>query len=201
MGVRGVENLPAAASHTTFLQFPKNPAKTSLNQSRCTSDHTDTKTHIYPKRVLLEGLEIEIFKLVSYSATPEQWKEWLQVPLERAAALGNRDLFYKLLEAGAYGSAGWRGCRDRSLIDAAAVGGNVDVVSGFLEAGAEPDVQVVSWSSKTSALCTPVRFGHEDVARRLVTAGADVNFVDPMRKSPAFAQATRAGYEQLVGDI
>lgn len=35
----------------------------------------------------LEGLEIEILKLVSYSATPEQWKEWLRVALEHARPL------------------------------------------------------------------------------------------------------------------
>ena len=32
-------------------------------------------SHIYPKRASLERLEIEILKLVSYSATPEQRKE------------------------------------------------------------------------------------------------------------------------------
>ncbi|CAM9788969.1 unnamed protein product, partial [Ectocarpus sp. 4 AP-2014] len=157
--------------------------------------------HIYPKRVLLEGLEIEIFKLVSYSATPEQWKEWLRVPLEHAAARGNRDLVYKLLEAGADGSAGWRGCRDRSLIDAAAVGGNVEVVSGLLEAGAQPDVQVVSCWSKRSALYTATMLGHEDVARRLVIAGADVNFEDSVHKRTVLAEATQAGHEQLVADM
>ena len=72
--------------------------------------------HIYPKRVCLEGLEIEIFKLVSYGATHEQWKEWLRVPLEHAAARGNLDLFNKLLEVGADGSAGWRGLGKRRCI-------------------------------------------------------------------------------------
>ncbi|CAM9196446.1 unnamed protein product, partial [Ectocarpus sp. 8 AP-2014] len=81
------------------------------------------------------------------------------------------------------------------------VGGNVEVASGLLEAGAQPDVQVVSCWSKRSALYTAVMFGHEDVARRLVTAGADVNFKEPGRKRTVLAEATRAGYEQLVGDM
>ena len=64
------------------------------------------KAHLdYPKRASLDGLGIEMLKLVSYSATPEQWKECLRVPLEYAAARGNLDLFNKLLEAGADRSA------------------------------------------------------------------------------------------------
>ena len=106
----------------------------------------------YRERAPLEGFEIEIFKLVSRSATPEQWKEWLRVPLEHAAARGNLDLFNKLLGAGASGSAGWKGCDGRTLLDAAAVGGNADVATALLRAGAQPDVNVVSLSSKGSAL-------------------------------------------------
>ena len=136
--------------------------------------------HPYPKRVSLEGLETEIFKLVSSSATPEQWKEWLRVPLEHAAARGNLGLFNKLLEAGANGGAGWRGCDGRTLLDAAALGGNKDVVSGLLRAGAQPDVNVVSVSSGRSALWTATVIGHEAVGIRLIVAGANVNFEDPV---------------------
>ena len=45
-----------------------------------------------PERVSLEGLEIEIFRLVSKDAVAEQWAEWLRVPLEHAAAQGNHGL-------------------------------------------------------------------------------------------------------------
>ncbi|CAM9865895.1 unnamed protein product [Ectocarpus sp. 4 AP-2014] len=88
--------------------------------------------HVYPERRLLQGMEREIWKLVSYSATPQQWKEWLRVPLEYAAIRGNLNLVNSLLEAGADGSAGWKGCRDRTLIDAAALGGSELVVSALL---------------------------------------------------------------------
>ncbi|CAN0443119.1 unnamed protein product, partial [Ectocarpus fasciculatus] len=60
-------------------------------------------------------------------------------------------------------------------IDAAAVGGNVEVVSGLLEAGAQPDVQVVSCRSKRSALYKAILLGHKDVARPLAEHGVDVN--------------------------
>ena len=157
--------------------------------------------HPYPKRASLEGLETEIFKLVSSSATPEQWKEWLRVPLEHAAARGNLELFNKLLGAGANGAAGWRGCRGRTLLDAAALGGNEDVVSGLLGAGAQPDVNVVSVSSGRSALFTATYCGHALVANRLVIAGADVNFTDPVRKWSVLHEAVWGGHEQLTNDL
>lgn len=56
-----------------------------------------------------------------------QWQEWFRVPLEHAIAQGNLDLFNNLLGAGAIGRAGWRGCRGRTLLDAATVGGNEEV--------------------------------------------------------------------------
>eukprot|EP00752_Nemacystus_decipiens_P008066 g7210.t1 len=157
--------------------------------------------HIYPKRAALEGLEIEMFKLVSYSATPEQWKEWLRVPLEHAAARGNLELVNKLLGAGTNGSAGRRGCRNRTLLDAAAVGGNEDVVSGLLQAGSQPDVKVVSCWSKRSALYTSIVLGHVATARRLALAGADVDFVDPVGRSAVLHEAVRGEHSQLVKEL
>ncbi|CAN0169566.1 unnamed protein product [Pylaiella littoralis] len=152
----------------------------------------------YPKRVSLEGLESEIFKLVSLNATPEQWAEWLRVPLDHAAAGGNSDLLNVLLEAGANGSAGWKGCHNRTLIDAAARGGSVDVMSALLQAGAQSDVNVVSVSSGRSALTTATMLGHEAVAKCLVIAGADVNFKHPVSKRSVLQEAIEGGYEQLV---
>ncbi|CAB1103640.1 unnamed protein product [Ectocarpus sp. CCAP 1310/34] len=127
---------------------------------------------VYPERVLLQGMESEIWKLVSYSATPQQWKEWLRVPLKHAAARGNLNLVNSLLEAGADGSAGWK--------------------------GAQPDVNVLSVSSKRSALYTATVCGHEDAARRLITAGADVNFDDPVHCSHVLYEAILGGHTQLL---
>lgn len=95
-------------------------------------------------RVLLEGAEVELFKLVLQGATPEQWAEWLRAPLEHAVVSGKFGLVNRLLRAGANGSAGWRGCRGRTLVDAAALGGNGDVVSALLRAGCGADVNVIS---------------------------------------------------------
>ncbi|CAB1103642.1 unnamed protein product [Ectocarpus sp. CCAP 1310/34] len=126
---------------------------------------------VYPERGLLQGMESEIWKLVSYSATPQQWKEWLRVPLKHAAARGNLNRVNSLLEAGADGIAGWK--------------------------GAQWDVNVLSVSSKRSALYTATVCGHEDAARRLITAGADVNFDDPVHCSHVLYEAILGGHTQL----
>lgn len=154
--------------------------------------------HAYPARASLQGLETEIFKLVSYSATPEQWREWLRVPLEHAAARGDLNLFNELLKAGADGGAGWRGCRGRTLLHAAAVGGNGDVMSTLPHGGCQPDVNVVSVSSKRSALYTATECGHEEAARLLVLAGADVNSMDPVDKGVVLHKAIQDGHAELV---
>eukprot|EP00903_Cladosiphon_okamuranus_P008515 g8179.t1 len=84
-----------------------------------------------------------MFKLGSYSATPEQWKEWLRVPLEHAAARGNLDLFSKLLGAGADASAGWRGDVNSRLtygtttLHVAAESDQAGAVHALIEAGAD----------------------------------------------------------------
>lgn len=61
---------------------------------------------------------------------------------------------------------------------------------------AQPDVNVVSCSSKRSALYTATIHGHEAVARRLVLAGADVGFQDPLdnNESTLLHEAIRGGH-------
>ncbi|CAN0364277.1 unnamed protein product [Pylaiella littoralis] len=156
---------------------------------------------LYPHRATLEEAETEIFKLLSYGATPKQWAEWLRAPLEHAAARGNFDLVDRLLKAGANGSAGWRGCRGRTLLDAAALGGNGDVVSALLRAGCGPDVNVVSVSSKRSALHLSAVCGHETAARKLMLAGAEVNHKDAADKCGPLHIAAAGGHKDLVSDL
>lgn len=157
--------------------------------------------HLYPKRALLDGAEVEIFKLLSYGATPEQWAEWLRAPLEHAAARGNLDLVLRLLKAGGDGSAGWRGCRGRTLLDAAALGGNPDVLSALLRAGCRPDINVVSAFSGRSALHTSVVCGHTEVARKLILAGANVRHVDPADRCGPLHVAAAGAHHEVVSDL
>ena len=76
--------------------------------------------------------------------------------------------FDALIGAWADGSAGWRGCEGRTLFDAAAEGGSLEVVSGLVAAGAGPDVNVVLPCGR-SALYLATGLGHEDATRRLKT--------------------------------
>lgn len=62
----------------------------------------------------------------------------------------------------------WRGCEGRALLQAAAVSGNVEMVPGLLDAGAQPDLE--------RSLCLAASLGHEDEASSSVSAGAYVNF-------------------------
>ena len=157
--------------------------------------------HLFPHRASLQGLEVELFKLVSFGATPEQWAEWLRAPLEHAAVRGNLDLVNRLLRAGASGKAGWRGCRGRTLLDAAALGGNPDVLAALLRTGSGPDVNAVSVSSGRSPLHTATFCGHEAAARQLILAGADLNFRVPGDTCSVLTEAVRGGQAQLVHDL
>ena len=156
---------------------------------------------IAEKRAPLHGAGAEIFMLVSAGATPEQWAEWLRVPLEHAAAAGNHDLFTRLVSAGATCGAGWSGCDGRTLLDAAALGGNVDVVSTVLKKGSRSEVNVLATSPGRSALYTAVKGGHEAAARKLILAGADVNYEDPDDECPPLVAAVRGGCGTVVTDL
>eukprot|EP00903_Cladosiphon_okamuranus_P012365 g11590.t1 len=155
--------------------------------------------HPYPRRTSLQGLENDIFRVMASSG--REWADWLRVPLEHAAARGNLELVDALLGAGANGGGGWRGCRGRTLLDAAALGGSAEVVSALVAAGAGVDVNVVSVSSRRSALYTATFCGHESCARRLVQAGADVNFRDPLERCYVLHWAVEGGLAELVDDM
>lgn len=85
-------------------------------------------------------------KQPSHETKTKTYHTLLQV--EHAAAQGNLDLVTALLSAGGTGTPGLRGCRGRTLLDAAAEGGNEKVVSALLKAGSRPDLRVRSGSKK-----------------------------------------------------
>lgn len=97
--------------------------------------------------------------------------------------------------------AGWRGCRGRTLLDAAALGGNPDVVAALLQAGCLSDVRVVSSSTQRSALHVSLVCGHKAVARRLILAGAHVNYKDPTDRCYPLHVAAAGGHKDLVRDL
>ena len=103
-----------------------------------------------------------------------------------------------MVEAGAKCAAGWAGCGGRTLLDAAALGGNEEVISAVLHRGSWSDVNVLATSSKRSALYTAVVGGHEAAARKLILAGADVDYVDPGDGYPPLVAAVCSGSGVMV---
>eukprot|EP00752_Nemacystus_decipiens_P014365 g12777.t1 len=91
--------------------------------------------------------------------------------------------------AGADGSAGWRGCRGRTLLDAAAVGGNPDVLTALLRAGAQPDVNVVSLSPKRQLM------------NDLLMGGADPNSDFGPHGSTPLHQAAASGQAEVISAL
>lgn len=154
----------------------------------------------HPERNTLRSLGEELFSLVLDNATPKQWAEWLRAPLEHAAGQGNLELVTKLLNAGANGKPGMRGCRGRTLLDAAAEGGNEKVVGALLGAGAGKDVNVRSGSKRRSPLHRAALMGHEAVTTLLLLAGADVGLLDAEKRRPLHL-AVRGGHYQVVCNL
>lgn len=134
------------------------------------------------------------------NATPKQWAEWLRAPLEHAAGQGDLELVTKLLNAGANGKSGVRGCRGRTLLDAAAEGGNEKVVGALLAAGSGKDVNVRSGSKRRSPLHRAALMGHEAVATALLLAGADVTLIDSEKRRPLHL-AVRGGHHQVACNL
>ena len=123
-------------------------------------------------RTRLDGFELEIFKLVREHATSEQWKEWLRAPLEHAAADGNMDLFTRLMDAGADGSASWWDCNGMTLLGAASQSKSEEMVMALIKAGHDVNVK---FGGRQSALHVAAEAGHHGVVSILLLSGADPN--------------------------
>ncbi|CAM9565088.1 unnamed protein product [Ectocarpus sp. 12 AP-2014] len=150
-------------------------------------------------RTALKGLEKKLFKLVSEKATAAQWSEWLRAPLEHAVAEGDKDVALTLLKAGANGGSGWEGCNDRTLLQAAAEGGNEEVVSTLLGKGGLEELDVASGDQDRTALHRALIGDHAGAARALMVAGADTSLLDAEKRS-ALHYAILGGHLQLAGD-
>lgn len=135
-------------------------------------------------RSRLDGLEVEIFKLVRENATGGQWSKWLRAPLEHTIAKGDMDLFTRLMDAGADGGAGWRGCHGRTLLAAAAYSKNTEMVLDLLQAGSIADVNATFGPKEETSLHVAAMRGAERVSDVLMLAGADPCVLDKDKQSP-----------------
>ncbi|CBN79339.1 F-box domain and ankyrin repeat protein [Ectocarpus siliculosus] len=163
--------------------------------------HTSSIIPGYEERSsILQDLGDTTFKLVRDRATPDQWAEWLRAPLEHAAATGNRDLVDKLLGAGANGGAGWRGCHGKTLLHAAAEGGNVQVITRLRNAGAGEDMKAKALDTGHTPLDLAVIGGKEAAAKALIMAGANVNMLDATNDGPLHLAIT-GGHVGIAKDL
>lgn len=151
-------------------------------------------------RTVLVGFEETVFDFMYRGATSHQWAEWLRAPLEHAAASGDLEVVETLLLAGANGGSGWKGCRDRSLLCAAVQGGNHEVVAALLKAGSRSDVNTRSGEKLWSPLHYAASGGYTAMARVLMMAGADSDYVD-VDGCSALYLAAYGGHEQIVCDL
>ncbi|CAM9242574.1 unnamed protein product, partial [Ectocarpus sp. 8 AP-2014] len=114
-------------------------------------------------------------------------------------AAGNRDLVDKLLGAGANGGAGWRGCHGKTLLHAAAEGGNVHVITSLRRAGVGEDIKVKALHWHTP-LDLAVIGGKQAAAKALIMAGADVNARDSTNDDPLHL-AIKGGQVGIAKDL
>ena len=143
-----------------------------------------TMTGYEDRASILQGAGDIIFQLVLERSTSEQWAEWLRAPLEHAAGTANHDLMQKLLRAGASGGAGWKGCHGKTLLHAAAEGGNPQIITALIRAGAGADKNARTPGTGRTPLHLAILGGREAAAKALIMVRADPNVVDEKGDAP-----------------
>ncbi len=150
------------------------------------------------QRASLESFAVEILQLVARRASSENWGKWLRRPLGDAVSEGNIDLVNALIGAGAEVCAGSSARPYELLLESAVRVGNADVVSALVAAGSPLELRTESGSWETSALFTAIWYGHTEAARRLIKAGANLQFRESLNDWDVLFCAVAFGREELV---
>ncbi|CAM9935853.1 unnamed protein product [Pylaiella littoralis] len=110
-------------------------------------------------------------------------------------------LFTRLMDAGADGSAGWRGCHGRTLLGSAASGRSEEMVLTLnAEPGAKSDINVKFGARYESALHVAAAQGMEAVSATLMLAGVDPDLGDGEGRCPLHL-AAEAGHHVIVQEL
>ena len=184
-----------------------------------------TAPHV-ARRDYLAGVETAVFDLVFQSCSPEECAQWLEIPLEWAAARGDYGLVTRLMGAGApVGGAlfraverglgqmvehivehagvarefagGNRGGKVITPLHLAAEMGHEVIVRSLLRSGADKDGLE---SENRTPLHLAARRGHLAVAEALMDAGASVNLRDAYGET-VLAAAARYNHDDVVRAI
>lgn len=147
----------------------------------------------------LDGLEKKLFAFMSKGTTEAEWAEWLRAPLELALVEGDQRFALALLAAGADGGAGWVGHRGRTLLGAAAEGGNHKLLSAVLEARGSEELDTAYGDEKRTALQHAIARDNTKAARVLMRAGANAGLLD-RRGRNVLHLAVKGGSLQLIRD-
>ncbi|CAM9170166.1 unnamed protein product [Ectocarpus sp. 8 AP-2014] len=105
-----------------------------------------------------------------------------------------------MLGAGANGGASWRGCHGKTLLHAAAEGGNVQGITRLSRAGAGGDMKAKTLDSGHTPLDLAVAGGKRAAAKALIMAGADVNALDATNDGPLH-HAIKGGHVGIAKDL
>lgn len=104
---------------------------------------TPSGSHDQDRSRLLDGFEIEIFKLVEIEASSGAVEGVASSATGTCRGQGQHGSLHEaIMGTGADGSAGWHGCDGRTLLGSAAHGKSEKMVLALLEAGAKPDLDV-----------------------------------------------------------
>lgn len=135
--------------------------------------------------VQLQQSSLRIIELVRERSNAEEWGAWLQVPLQHAAAVGDKELTTELMLAGASGDP----------LLAAVKGGQHDLVEHLLVLqGRSPRT---SDDQGSQAIHHAARLGHELIVSLLLEHGVEASPLDGSGLTPLFLSA-REGHVGVV---
>lgn len=174
------------------------PEEEETSEEYPTAEFAEQLQHRYDdQRAVLRGSEKLVFDLVRSKTTSLEWTEWLNAPVEHAAARADVDLTLKLLSAGANSMDAMFSatqCHHDNLVDVL-LRRNASLAAGYTDA--RPSIHLAACLGHTKIVCARLhddgvdkngwdsigdaplhvaaRHGKLDVVKVLLTAGANIN--------------------------
>ena len=126
------------------------------------------------RREALRGAEVHVLDLIFKGLTSEQWAELLSDPLGLAAAIGERELAQRLVQAGAEIGNALHDAIDK---------GHGDIANDLLDRGASLEAKDIEGYTPLHAAAL---VGQTEMMQLLLLRGADKDALDNKAKTPLF---------------